>query len=159
MPADEGGWTIREVGLFDDDGDLIAVAAFPAVYKPTAAEGATLDLIIRLILDVSNTSAITLQVDTNIIVASRSWVEANFSLTALLPGGTTGQILAKASNTDGDTEWVDAAELGNVTVDIVQEVQTLSASQTVANLNGMTAVHCGVDMHCGRLLPAVDSKT
>lgn len=159
VPADEGGWTIREVGLFDDDGDLIAVAAFPAVYKPTAAEGATLDLIIRLILDVSNTSAITLQVDTSIIVASRSWVEANFSLTALLPGGTTGQILAKASNTDGDTEWVDAAELGNVTVDIVQEVQTLSASQTVVNLNDMTADHVGVYINGVRLLPASYSKT
>lgn len=159
IPANEGGWTIREVGLFDSEGDLIAVAAFPAVYKPTAAEGATLDLIIRLVLDVSNTSAITLQVDTSIIVASRSWVEANFDLSALLPGGTTGQILAKASNADGDTEWVDAAEIGNVTVDIVQEVQTLSASQTVVNFSTVTADSIGVYIDGVRKLPTAYSKT
>jgi hypothetical protein len=159
VPADEGGWTIREVGLYDTEGDLIAVAAFPAVYKPTAAEGATLDLIIRLVLDVSNASAITLQVDTSIIVASRSWVEANFSLAALIPGGTTSQILAKASNADGDTEWVDAAELGNVVVNIVQEVQTLSGSQTVVNLSTVTADDIGVYLNGVRLLPTAYSKT
>lgn len=159
IPANEGGWTIREVGLFDNDGDLIAVAAFPAVYKPTASEGATLDLIIRLILDVSNTSAITLQVDSSIIVASRSWVEANFDLSALIPGGTTGQILAKASNADGDTEWVDAADIGNVTVDIVEEVQTLTASQTVVNFSIVTAESIGVYIDGIRKLPSTYSQT
>lgn len=153
VPANQGGWTIREIGLFDDEGDLIAVAAFPAVYKPTAAEGATLDLIIRLILDVSNTSAITLQVDSSIIVASRSWVEANFSLTALLPGGTTHQILRKASNADGDTEWADATDV-NVVVELIQEEQTLAAAQTVVTLATCTTDNAAVYIEGVRLHPA-----
>ena len=153
VPANEGGWTIREVGLYDNDGDLIAVAAFPAVYKPTAAEGATLDLIIRLILDVSNTAAITLQVDSSIIVASRSWVEANFSLTALLPGGTTHQVLRKASNADGDTEWADPNEV-NVVVELIQEEQTLAAAQTVVTLATCTTDNAAVYIEGVRLHPA-----
>ena len=152
IPAASGGWTIREVGLVDDEGDLIAVAAFPAIYKPTAAEGATIDLIIRLILDVSNTSAITLQVDTSIIVASRSWVEDNFNLIALLPGGTTHQILRKVSNADGDTEWADPTDV-NVVVNLIQEEQTLATAQTVVNLATATTNNAAVYIEGVRLHP------
>lgn len=152
IPAASGGWTIREVGIYDDDDDLIAVAAFPAVYKPTASEGATLDLIIRLVLDVSNTSAITLVVDTSVVIASRSWVEANFDLAALIPGGTTHQVLRKASNADGDTEWADPTDV-NVVVDIIQEVQTLSASQTIVNLATATTEQAAVYINGVRLRP------
>lgn len=153
IPANQGGWTVREIGLFDNTGALIAVAAFPAVYKPTAAEGATLDMIVRLILNVSNTSAITLQVDTSIIVASRSWVEANFDLTALLPGGTTNQILRKKSNADGDTEWADPLDV-NVVVELIQEEQTLAAGQTVVNLVTATTSSAAVYIEGVRLHPA-----
>jgi hypothetical protein len=152
IPANQGGWTVREIGLFDSTGALIAVAAYPAVYKPTAAEGATLDMIVRLILNVSNTSAITLQVDTSIIVASRSWVDANFNLTALLPGGTTNQILRKASNADGDTEWADPTDV-NVVVELIQEEQTLAASQTTVTLVTCTTNNAAVYIEGVRLHP------
>jgi hypothetical protein len=152
IPANQGGWTVREIGLFDNTGALIAVAAYPAVYKPTAAEGATLDMIVRLILNVSNTSAITLQVDTSIIVASRSWVDANFNLTALLPGGTTNQILRKASNADGDTEWADATDV-NVVVELIQEEQTLATSQTTVTLAICTTDNSAVYIEGVRLHP------
>lgn len=152
IPANTGGWTVREIGLFDSSGALIAVAAYPAVYKPTAAEGATLDMIVRLILNVSNTSAITLQVDTSIIVASRSWVEANFNLTALLPGGTTHQILRKKSNANGDTEWADATDV-NVVVNLIQEEQTLASGQTTVTLATCTTDNAAVYIEGIRLHP------
>lgn len=150
VPAEEGGFTIREIGVFDDEDDLIAIAQFPAVYKPLPSEGATLDLVARLFLVVSNTEAITLQIDTAVVVATRQWV--NDQLDLLIPGGTTDQILTKASNADGDYEWRDPDDV-NVVVDVIQEVQTLSASQTIVDLATATTVNAAVYIQGVRLLP------
>ncbi|SDE45684.1 phage tail protein [Rhodospira trueperi] len=84
IPTDTGGWWVREVGLFDAVGDLIAVANYPASYKPVLADGATRDMAIKLVLEVSSTSAITLIADTSVIVATRPWV-----LSQLPPHATT----------------------------------------------------------------------
>ena len=150
IPAADGGFTIREVGIFDSDGDMIAIAQFPEIYKPEASEGATLDLVIRVYMAVSNTEAITLEVDTSVVIATRSWVVDQ--LDALIPGGTTDQILAKVSNADGDYEWRDAADV-NVVVDVIQEVQTLTASQTIVDLATATTVNAAVYIQGVRLLP------
>lgn len=150
VPAEEGGFTIREIGIFDDEDDLIAIAQFPAVYKPLPSEGATLDLVARLFLVVSNTEAITLNIDTAVVVATRQWV--NDQLDLLIPGGTTDQILAKVSNADGDYEWRDADDV-NVVVDVIQEVQTLTASQTIVDLATATTVNAAVYIQGVRLLP------
>lgn len=138
MPED-GGFTVREAAVFDVDGDMIAIASHPATYKPELAEGAATLLIPRIIFPVASTSAITLAVDPATVVATRDWVEANFSVAALLPGGTTGQILRKLSNADGDVEWADPAEV-NITVHAVEEQVTLSGGQTIVNLSTVTTV-------------------
>lgn len=154
IPHDEGGWTVREVGLVDTDGDLFAVASFPDVYKPTAGEGATRDLVVRLVFEVTNAAEVELIIDPSVVVATRSWVEGNFNLVALLPGGTTGQILRKKSNADGDTEWYDPLSGLNIVVDIVQEEQTLAAAQTVVTLavattSGLALYVEGIRLHPG----------
>lgn len=150
VPASQGGFTIREIGVFDDEGDLIAIAQFPPVYKPLPSEGATLDLVARLFLVVSNTDAIELNIDTAVVVATRQWV--NDQLALLIPGGTTDQILTKNSNADGDYEWRDPTDV-NVVVDVVQEVQTLASGQTIVNLATATTVNAAVYIQGVRLLP------
>lgn len=70
IPSDEGGFYIREVGVFDEDGDLIAVGAFPQTYKPTIQEGATKDVMANMIIAISSTEAINLEVDPHVIVAT-----------------------------------------------------------------------------------------
>lgn len=69
-----GGWTIREVGLIDVDGDLVAYGNFPDSYKPLLTEGSGKELIIRTILEVSSTADITLIVDSSITWATQAWV-------------------------------------------------------------------------------------
>jgi len=154
IPSTEGGWTVREIGLVDTDGDLFAVASFPDIYKPTAGEGAIRDLVVRLVFEVTNAVEVNLIIDPDVVVATRSWVEGNFNLIALLPGGTTGQVLRKKSNADGDTEWFDPLEGLNILVDIVEEEQTLAAAQTVVTLAtattaGMAAYVEGIRLHPG----------
>lgn len=75
VPSESGGWTVREVGLYDDAGNLIAVGNFPETYKPALSEGASRDLVIRVIIEVSNTSAVTLKIDPSMVLASRQWVQ------------------------------------------------------------------------------------
>lgn len=132
IPASEGGFTLREVGVFDADGSLFAVGNLPATYKPVDSEGAYADTVVRLEFQVSNADVITLQVDPNVAVASQQWISNNVTAAFLLPGGTTGQILRKASNADGDTEWANPTNV-NVTVNSIEETQTLAAAQTVVN--------------------------
>lgn len=107
VPANSGGWHIREVGLFTDDGELFAYGNFPETYKPTAAEGSTRDMLITAYVRVSNAANMTLILDPNLVVATREWVAANVTVGYLLPGGKQHQLLSKASDADGDTRWIN----------------------------------------------------
>lgn len=69
--ADQGGFMIREAGVFDDVGNLIAIGKYPETYKPIAADGSAKDLYIRMILEVTNTAAVTLKVDPSIVLATK----------------------------------------------------------------------------------------
>ena len=133
IPASDGGFTLREVGVFDDTGSLFVVGNLPATYKPEDDEGAYADTVVRVDFLVSNASTITLQVDPNVVVVTQQWISNNVTAATIIPGGTTGQLLAKVSNADGDYVWQDPT-VANVVVDIVEDRQTLAASQTVVNL-------------------------
>jgi len=137
IPSTEGGWTLREVGVFDDSGTLFAVGNLPEAYKPTASEGSFSDAVMRMEFMVSNADVITLQLDPNVTVPSQAWVINNITPGFLIPGGTTGQVLAKQSNTDGDTVWQDP-DVANITVDIIDELQTLADAQTTVDLTNTT---------------------
>lgn len=75
IPESVGGWWIREIGLFDTDGILIAVANCPETYKATTEEGSGRTQVIRMMLTVSSTDAVTLKVDPSIVLATRQYVD------------------------------------------------------------------------------------
>ncbi|MCG9077110.1 phage tail protein [Laribacter hongkongensis] len=74
IPETEGGWWIREIGVFDKDGNLIAVGNCPDTYKPLLAEGSGRTQVIRMVLIVSSTDAITLKIDPAVVLATRQHV-------------------------------------------------------------------------------------
>ncbi|EDH6607276.1 TPA: tail fiber protein [Salmonella enterica subsp. enterica serovar Ouakam] len=76
LPEEIGGWYVREVGVFDDEGELIAIGKFPESYKPLLPGGCGKQVCIRLIMEVSNTTAVTLTVDPSIVLATRDYVDA-----------------------------------------------------------------------------------
>ena len=92
IPAGQGGFWVREIGLYDDQGVLIAVCSAPERYKPTPAEGATSVLNCQVHVVVSNTSAVQLKVLEN----------------AFLPDATTNTrgltILSNAIDSDDETK-------------------------------------------------------
>ncbi|WP_438442330.1 phage tail-collar fiber domain-containing protein [Kluyvera georgiana] len=86
IPESRGGWWIREMGLYDDDGDLIAVANCPESYKSTVEQGSGRTQVIRMILVVSSTDAVVLKVDPSVVVASRQYVDDAITA-SLVPAG------------------------------------------------------------------------
>ncbi|MFH7829275.1 phage tail protein [Kluyvera chengduensis] len=75
IPENEGGFWIREIGLYDDTGVLIAVANCPETYKPLLTEGSGRTQTIRMILVVSSSASITLKVDPSVVLATRKYVD------------------------------------------------------------------------------------
>jgi len=75
IPPLVGGFWIREIGLYDLDGDLVAYGSFPATEKPVLSAGVGRELIIRTHLAVASTEAVTVLIDPSIIYASQTWVQ------------------------------------------------------------------------------------
>ncbi|HDL6510019.1 TPA: phage tail protein [Yersinia enterocolitica] len=81
IPETEGGWWIREIGLLNKSGELIAVANCPESYKPQMQEGSGRIQTIRVILAVSNTAAVTLKTDPAVVLATRQYADQLISTT------------------------------------------------------------------------------
>ena len=77
IPESEGGFWIREIGLYDADGVLMAVANCAETYKPQLAEGSGRTQTVRMILIVNSTSAVTLKIDPSVVLATRKYVDDN----------------------------------------------------------------------------------
>ncbi|WP_421245486.1 phage tail protein [Aeromonas sanarellii] len=75
IPEDVGDWWIREAGIFSEDGTLIAIANTPDTYKPLLSSGAGRTQVIRIVLIVSDTSAVELKIDPAVVLATRKYVD------------------------------------------------------------------------------------
>lgn len=75
IPIEEGPFTIREIGLFDADGDLIAIGKYPETLKPALTEGAATDVYVRMVIEVDNAEVIALDIDPSVVLATREWVQ------------------------------------------------------------------------------------
>jgi microcystin-dependent protein len=87
IPADEGGHWIREIGLYDADGDLVAVANCAPSFKPILSQGSGRTQIVRMNFIVTSTGNITLKIDPAIVLASRAYVDA--AILEVLPKNKT----------------------------------------------------------------------
>ncbi|WPK10604.1 phage tail protein [Lysinibacillus louembei] len=75
IPSDVGGFTIREIGIFDEENQLIALGQYPEKYKPQLNEGITEETLIHFVIETNNADAVELSIDPTIIVASRKYVD------------------------------------------------------------------------------------
>ncbi|MBK1725719.1 phage tail protein [Halorhodospira neutriphila] len=104
LPPDVGGWTIREVGIFDADGDMIAYGNYPETYKPVLDEGSSRTQTVRFITEVSDTDAVTLKVDASVVLATRELVQREARADYI-----TGAKLASDVSTGDAVYWDHAA--------------------------------------------------
>lgn len=74
IPAEVGGRWIREIALYDTDGDMIAVANCAPTYKPLLSQGSGRTQVVRMNLIVSSASNVQLKIDPAVVLATREWV-------------------------------------------------------------------------------------
>lgn len=141
IPVEVGGFTLREVGAFDANGDMLVIGSLPETYKPEAADGSFGETLIRLYFQALNADQIALTV--NGALATQTWVLQAVNASTIIPGGTTNQVLAKQSNADGDTVWIDPTQ-ANVVVDVIEERQLLNAGQTDVTLTVCTTSNLAI---------------
>lgn len=79
IPADIGGMWIREIGLYDEAGDLVAVANCAPTYKPVLSQGSGRTQVLRMSLVVSNAANVQLKIDPSVVLATREWVTEELS--------------------------------------------------------------------------------
>ena len=149
IPAEAGGWWIREMGLFDKSGDMVAVANCAETYKPLLQEGSGRVQVIRMILIVNSTEAVTLNIDPTVALATRQYVEEKVTE---VRGDADGLFLRKDANlSDVKDVAKSRASLGlkgaatlNVgtaagTVAAGNDTRIVNALQKGANLSELTS--------------------
>lgn len=151
IPANIGSFVMREIGVFDSNGNLFAVGNLPDITKPVAQDGIINDTVFRLSFFVRNAENVEIKIDPNVVIATHSWILNTITTAKLLPGGTTGQVLKKKSNNDGDVEWGNASEV-NIFVDSIEEEQVLATDQThvtwsTVTTNGLAVYINGIRLH------------
>ncbi|HBO5583983.1 TPA: phage tail protein [Pseudomonas aeruginosa] len=75
IPESVGGWWIREMGLLDNTGALIAIANCAPSYKPQLAEGSGRTQTVRMVLIVNNTGSVELKIDPSVVLATREYCD------------------------------------------------------------------------------------
>lgn len=137
IPEDVGGWWIREIGLYDEAGDLVAVANCPPTFKPQLAQGSGRTQVVRLNLLVSSTQSITLKIDPSVVLATRAYCD-----------GKVAEELAKLDH----KQSVRAATTANIALNGLQTIdgvvlvagdRVLVKNQATAKDNGLYVAAAG----------------
>lgn len=130
IPSDVGGFTVREYGVFDDAGNMLAVSKCAETYKPVITDGSTKELYMKMILAVTNTENVTLKIDPTIIFAKKSDVdqlrtdinsqlsESNYILSPK-SGSTANAILLNITSFTSNKKYsfkATTTSTGNVTI-------------------------------------------
>lgn len=139
IPETVGGWWIREVGLFDDTGTLIAIANCPDTYKPQLSEGSGRTQTIRIVLIVSDTSAVELKIDPAVVLATRKYVDDVMTAHKLSRDHPDASETAKGFTRYATQAEVNEAVTANQKTDAVVTVKTLwgwvkQASETILGM-------------------------
>ena len=150
IPVSVAGFVVREIALFDRNGNMIMVGSTPEVHKPSVSDGAFQDSVYRIPFVISNSEVLELNFDPNIMIATHSWILNTLTPAMLFPGGTVGQVLKKSSNADGEMIWGDAAT-ADIFVNTIEEEQSLVADQLIVDLSETTTTGAAVYINGDRI--------
>lgn len=149
IPSDVGGFSIKEVGIFDESGQLLAIGKLPETYKPSIDQGSSKDLKIRIILEVSNASIVNLQIDTSVVLATKKDIETLENKVYMDMDDLTKAIDNIKSNVN---DYIDTT-VG----DLSKNVKLVEQSSKNIRLNQITMA-IEVETLKGALLTGVDSN-
>ncbi|MDQ9130461.1 phage tail protein, partial [Serratia fonticola] len=168
IPASVGGFWLREMGLYDADGVLIAVSNMAESYKPKLEEGSGRTQTLRMVLIVSHTEAITLIVSGDMVTATRDFVAAVIDDHAKSRNHPDASTSAKgfvqlSSVTNSTSEALAATPkavkaVSDAAVKLTQNLADLpDKAKARASLGLKSAALCEVGTNVGQLLAADDA--
>lgn len=137
IPENVGGWWIREISLYDSDGDMIAVANCAPSFKPLLNQGSGRTQVVRMNMIVSNSSNVELKIDPSVVLATRAYVDS--------------KVVEELSKLDSK-QSVRAATTANValtglptldTIPLIAGDRVLVKNQTAAKDNGLYVAAAG----------------
>jgi len=128
IPVTAGGFTIREIGIFDDKNQLIAIGQYPEKYKPELSEGVSEETLIHFVIETNNADVVKLTIDPTVIIASRNYVD-----------GKVGQV--QAALTEHSAEIATTEKLGHIkpdgeTIEVDPVSGTIKIKDSVWSLEG-----------------------
>ncbi|CRI58655.1 hypothetical protein CCOS191_4119 [Pseudomonas sp. CCOS 191] len=138
IPADVGGKWIREIALYDADGDMVAVANCAPTYKPLLSQGSGRTQVVRMNLIVSSASNVQLKIDPAVVLATREWVTEEL---ARQDFKHSVQVATTAAITLSGLQTIDGVALQAGTRVLVKD-------QTAAKDNGLYLVAAGAWTRC-----------
>jgi len=153
LTPEVGNFFVREIGIFDIDGDLIAIGNYPETYKPIITNGIAKDLYIKFVMEVSNSSAVSLLIDPAVVLATRAYVDGYAQ-----PKKTYVQIVTNYLAKANDFIYVDTLSLtaltvtlpatpsANDTVEFVDERGSFDTAALTLARNGETIMGLAEDM-------------
>lgn len=137
IPADEGGKWIREIGLYDADGDLVAVANCAPSFKPVLTQGSGRTQVVRMNLIVSSAGNVTLKIDPSVVLATREYVDSRiFEELGKLDTKQSVRVASTANIVLSGLQTLDGVAL-------VDGDRVLVKNQTAAKDNGLYVAAAG----------------
>jgi hypothetical protein len=134
IPPEVGGEWIREIGLYDVDGDLVAVANCAPSYKPLLAQGTGKTQVVRMNFIVSSSANIVLKIDPAVVLATREYVDLAISeALAKLDHKQSARVAATAAIALNNVQTIDD-------VAVVVGERVLVTGQTLPEENGIYVV-------------------
>nr|WP_307771924.1 phage tail protein [Clostridium botulinum] len=167
IPANVGGFMIREYGIFDEENNMLGVAKCPETYKPVAADGSTKELLMRMNLEVSNTQNVTLKIDPTIIFAKKSDLEIldnkikNIKIPVAKVNEKIGNVVLTASDIKTENGQTIDEQLADITTDNKRLTKDKTITGAINELftsasNGKTKVATAIT---GKGVPASGSDS
>ncbi|UDN63501.1 phage tail protein [Clostridioides sp. ES-W-0016-02] len=133
VPGSIGGFTVREMALIDNEGDMIAVCKSPETYKPKVGNGAMKDLYLKFIIEVSNVEKVTLIVDPTAIFLTKkdeekiltniNTLDTKIDTTKTELTSNIETTKTETNNKIGDTTLLETTDKTNI-VSAINEVKT-----------------------------------
>ncbi len=128
IPADQGGFDIREAGIFNAAGDLFAVGKYPLTTKPAPGSGSEKDLYVRMVMQITNAQNVAQTIDPSVALATIEYVDSRNWRTSVRVA-TTGNITLAG----GAPDTVDG-------VAVAEGDRVLVKAQTAGAENGIYVV-------------------
>lgn len=144
VPSNVGGWTIREMGIFDDGGNMIAICNTPDTEKVIITSGAAGEIELTMHIEISNTGSISFVIDPTVITATKKDLENHNASGAAHDGrfGTKADVTALNAHANNGDIHVNPTTMGNydtAIAELILHTEDGDIHTTAAEKGGWTA--------------------